>query len=103
MTNSAPIVQIVTWNDFGEGTMVEPTREYGFRDLGILQDLRRQYLQPNFSFRTNDFALALDFYKARSKQNSSAAPSAQLDNVFTNLLYGRTSVARQELGKLAKP
>src|ERR1041385_7304504 len=27
MTNASSIVQIVTWNDFGEGTVVEPTQE----------------------------------------------------------------------------
>jgi hypothetical protein len=103
ITNSAAIVQIVTWNDFGEGTVIEPTRENGFRDLGILQDLRRQYLQPGFSFRTNDLALALEFYKARRKRGASPARSPQLDKVFTNLLSGRISVAREDLGKLAEP
>jgi len=101
MTNSATIVQIVTWNDFGEGTMVEPTREYGFRDLGILQDLRSQFLQPRFSFGTNDLAMALDFYKLRRKQSSNTARSRPLDQIFTNLVAGRISVAREELGKLA--
>jgi len=101
MTHSAPIVQIVTWNDFGEGTMVEPTREYGFRDLGILQDLRRQYLQPGFSFATNDLAMALEFYKFRRKQISNTARFRPLDQIFTNLVAGRISVAREELGKLA--
>jgi Glycosyl hydrolase family 71 len=103
MTNSAAIVQVVTWNDFGEGTMVEPTREYGFRDLGILQDLRREYLQPDFSYRTNDLSLAMEFYKARRKRGSSATRSPQLDRVFTNLLSGRISIAREDLGKLAEP
>jgi hypothetical protein len=102
MTNSAPIVQIVTWNDFGEGTVVEPTREYGFRDLGILQDLRRQFLQPNFSFSTNDLALALEFYNLRRKKSSSPARSTQLDQAFTNLLSGKISVARDELRELAQ-
>jgi hypothetical protein len=102
MTNSAPIVQIVTWNDFGEGTVVEPTREYGFRDLGILQDLRRQFLQPNFSFRTNDLALALEFYKLRRKQTSSPARSVQLNQIFTNMLSGRISVVRDELSSLGE-
>jgi len=48
MTNNSAFVQVVTWNDFGEGTVVEPTREHGYRDLGIVQDLRRQYLDPRF-------------------------------------------------------
>ena len=65
MTNSSAIVQIVTWNDFGEGSMVEPTEEYGFRDLGIIQDLRRQYLEPDFLCNTNDLAMAFRFYNLR--------------------------------------
>jgi hypothetical protein len=102
MTNSAPIVQIVTWNDFGEGTMVEPTREYGFRDLEILQDMRRQYLQRDFSFGKNDLALALEFYKLRHKQDSAVARSGKMDEIFTNLVAGRTSIVREDLSKLAE-
>lgn len=33
----SPIVQIATWNDWGEGTMIEPSREFGYRDLEFLQ------------------------------------------------------------------
>lgn len=31
-----PIVQIATWNDYGEGTMIEPTRDQGYRSLESL-------------------------------------------------------------------
>lgn len=31
------LVQVVTWNDFGEGTMVEPSREVGFWYLDALE------------------------------------------------------------------
>lgn len=30
-------LQISTWNDFGEGTTIEPTDEYGYRYLTVLQ------------------------------------------------------------------
>lgn len=33
---SSEIIQIVTWNDFNEGTVVEPTRENGFQYLDAL-------------------------------------------------------------------
>jgi hypothetical protein len=55
-------LQLVTWNDFGEGTMIEPTVEFGytyvekiktfagvqnagtwFSEIGRLHDLRKQY------------------------------------------------------------
>ncbi len=30
-------LQLITWNDFGEGTMIEPTREFRFKLLEIVQ------------------------------------------------------------------
>ncbi|WP_459209638.1 glycoside hydrolase family 71/99-like protein [Aquimarina rhabdastrellae] len=29
-------VQVITWNDFGEGTMIEPTKEFGYRYINKL-------------------------------------------------------------------
>jgi hypothetical protein len=54
MTNASTYIQIVTWNDFGEGTIVEPTVQYGYRDLGVIQDFRRRYLDGGFPYHTND-------------------------------------------------
>jgi hypothetical protein len=31
-------IQIVTWNDYGEGTMIELTREFGYTFLTLLQE-----------------------------------------------------------------
>lgn len=33
MRSGASLVQIATWNDYGEGTMIEPTRNHGYRHL----------------------------------------------------------------------
>ena len=33
----SPMVQIATWNDYGEGTAIEPTRGAGYKYLEILQ------------------------------------------------------------------
>lgn len=32
-----PMLQLVTWNDFGEGTQIEPTQEDGFKYLEMVQ------------------------------------------------------------------
>ena len=44
-----PMVQIVTWNDWAEATQVEPSQDFGHRDLKVcrrysqlLKDLRAQ-------------------------------------------------------------
>jgi hypothetical protein len=102
MTNSSAIVQVVTWNDFGEGSMVEPTREYGYRDLGIIQDFRRQYLNPDFSRGTNDLALALRLYHLRRQYAANSIVSAQLDGIFTNIVSGNLAAANLQLGRLTQ-
>ena len=43
MKSGAPFVQVATWNDYGEGTQVEPTIEHGSRDLTELQ----RHLRPD--------------------------------------------------------
>jgi hypothetical protein len=100
LTNSSAIAQIVTWNDFGEGSMIEPTREYGYRDLSVIQDFRRQYLDPSYAGNTNDLTLALRFYKLRKKFASDPAVSAQLDNIFTNIVSGALENANFQLKQI---
>jgi Glycosyl hydrolase family 99 len=97
LTNNSPIVQIVTWNDFGEGTIVEPTREYGYRDLEIIQNLRRQYLDPGFSYHTNDLAMAFRFYNLRRQYGSNPAIAAELNRIFTNIVSGQVFTANLQL------
>lgn len=102
MTNSSAMVQIVTWNDFGEGSVVEPTQEYGYRDLEIIQDLRRQYLEPGFPRNTNDLAIALRFYNLRRQSSANIAASAELDRIFTNIVSGKIAEANLQLDQLIK-
>lgn len=101
LTNRSAIVQLVTWNDFGEGTMVEPTRENGCRDLGIIQDARRQFLDPSFAFHTNDLDLALRFYQLRRHYRTNSPVSAQLDQIFTNLASGQIKLATAGMNAIA--
>jgi hypothetical protein len=100
LTNNSAIVQIVTWNDFGEGTMVEPTVDFGYRDLGAIQNLRRQYLDSGFPYNTNDLAMALRFYNLRKQYGSSPPNSAELDRTFTNLVSGQIATANLQLSGL---
>ena len=46
MRSGAPIVQIATWNDYGEGTGIEPTAERGLRDLELLRSRLRPEADP---------------------------------------------------------
>jgi Glycosyl hydrolase family 99 len=97
MTNNSALVHVVTWNDFGEGTMVEPTLDYGYRDLGMIQNFRRQYVDPDFSCTTNDLATAYRVYNLRKQYGTNAAISAELNRIFTNIVNGRISIANLQL------
>ena len=97
MTNSSAMVQLVTWNDFGEGTIIEPTLDYGYRDLGIIQNLRRQYLDPGFSYHTNDLAMPLRLYHLRKQYGSNPDLAAEMNRIFTNIVSGALATANLQL------
>lgn len=114
MTNNSIAVQIATWNDFGEGTIIEPTingvsgcalidtnkptTEYGYTDLGIVQNLRRQYLDSSFPYHTNDLALPFQLLSMRRLYgNSNPIITSELDRVFSNIVSGHLSFARLQL------
>jgi len=85
-------------------TVVEPTREYGYRDLGIIQDLRRQYLDLAFGYHTNDLMLAARVYNLRHQCGTDANISAELDRVFTNVVNGNLNAANLQLTEIeSKP
>ncbi len=100
LTNNSVLVQMVTWNDFGEGTAIEPTKEYGFRDLYLIQDLRRQRLAPEHAAHTNDLAAVFRFYNLRRNSATNTALASALDHVFTDFVSGREENALNQLVKL---
>ncbi|GAA3510244.1 hypothetical protein GCM10022393_24340 [Aquimarina addita] len=69
-------IQVITWNDFGEGTMIEPTQEFGFTYLKTLQ----QYTQVPYT--TNDLRIALNLYKMRKKYKQNPEVQQLLDQSY---------------------
>lgn len=53
LESGSDAVQVVTWNDWGEGTQIEPSKEVGLRDLIETQRARRQ-IDPTFPYRESD-------------------------------------------------
>jgi hypothetical protein len=100
MTNDSDMIQLVTWNDFGEGTVIEPTVEFGYRDLGVVQEFRRQHLDSDFSATTNDLTLPLRLYNLRRQFVGNAIVNAELNRTFTNLVTGNLTAAQLQLAGL---
>jgi hypothetical protein len=99
LQSPAPFVQLVTWNDFGEGTAIEPTADAGYRDLEAVQQARR-LLDPAFRFAADDLRLPVALYQLRKRLPTDAAATEALDGVALALLDGRVGDAREALSQL---
>ena len=72
----ADFMQVITWNDFGEGTMIEPTLEFGFDNLTTLQ----QY--TGVSFTEEDMQAVVRLYNARKKFAENDEVQALLNRTY---------------------
>ena len=72
-------LQLVTWNDFGEGTMLEPTVEHGFDYLKQIQQF------TGVPYDEDELQLIYRLYMARKKYAGDAPIDAMLDQVSTLL------------------
>jgi len=93
-----PQIQLVTWNDYGEGTMFEPTHEHGYRSLEIVQEARKKEGGGKFPFAPEDLRLPARLYALRKKVGTDPAV---LDKISDLLRSGKCAEAKQALDGLA--
>ena len=92
----ARIIQIATWNDFGEGTIIEPTQEFGYRYLESLQG-RRAKIDPAFHFIPADLRLPVMLYQLRKQDPEIKGLDPHYDAIAQQLFSNRTVEARKTL------
>lgn len=88
------IIQLATWNDWGEGTQIEPSVEFGYRDLEFLQ---QALPRPDAGPSSDDLRTPLRILKARQ---SISPPTAMLDQVVELLISGQLISAKSALREL---
>ena len=71
--------------------MIEPTHEFGYTFLEIIQQARRKELGRVFTFTAEDLRLPSRLYALRKKGN---VPAAELDRISQLLNKGACSEAR---------
>jgi len=99
LQSEASVVQIVTWNDWGEGTQIEPSVQHGYRDLAETQRLRRRYVDPAFTPTPADLKLPLKWYALTKKYRSDPAVRTKLAAFFPLVVSGQLAKARTLLAK----
>lgn len=94
LQSRAPLVQLVTWNDWGEGTMIEPSVEFGYRDLEATQRLRRKWIEPAFAYAERDLRLPVQLYLRRKQAHGNPTQRTRLEKVSELLFAGQVDRAR---------
>ncbi len=69
-------LQLITWNDFGEGTMIEPTLEFGFTLLEKVQAF------SGVSYDTTELKSIYDLYSLRKQYKDDIQKQKILDQTF---------------------
>jgi hypothetical protein len=100
LRSGALFVQIATWNDWGEGTVVEPSLEFGDRDLKTIQEFRRRFVDAKFAATPDDLSLPLRLLKLRRTLSLQREVAAQPDQVALWLATGETAKARDAMRRL---
>jgi len=74
------MLQLVTWNDFGEGTMIEPTVEFGYDFLTAIQNF------TGVPYDQADLETVYRLYEYRKNYTDDADVQLKLDQVFYYLV-----------------
>jgi len=89
LTGTARVVQLATWNDFGEGTVIEPTWKYGYRYL--------EEVQRHSGLDSPDPAvlrLPVRLYELRQRTAGNEEATGLLDDAADMLFAGEPDAAR---------
>jgi hypothetical protein len=96
------IVQLITWNDYGEGTNIEPTEEYGYQYLEIIHKYALEIKgQSNLNTTKLDLRLPLQIFALRKTHNDPET-NAKLDRVFDLLIAGDLKPAAEILSEFSR-
>ncbi len=77
--SNIPYLQLITWNDYGEGTIVEPTTDFGFDYLVVIQKY------TGVKYTQTELELIYKWYTLRKKYVGDAGKQAQLTQAYDYL------------------
>lgn len=92
LNHPVDFIQIATWNDFGEGTQIEPTREFGYKHLRVLQ----KYTGTSFS--KEDLRIPYYIYKLRKEHKNNYTVKFLMNRAHYYAMNNKTSKAKTIIG-----
>ncbi|AWG21571.1 hypothetical protein FFWV33_08520 [Flavobacterium faecale] len=93
LSNSYPVefIQLITWNDFGEGTMIEPTKEFGYSSLETIQEF------TGVPYGKSELEIPYKLYQLRKKYQDSPRIQRLLDYAYRSIYALKLSKADRVL------
>lgn len=88
-TKNVDYLQLITWNDFGEGTMIEPTREFGYKFLNEIQSF------SGVSYNSSVLENILEYYNLRQEYKNKSKIEKELLQAFYYYISLQTDKAKE--------
>jgi hypothetical protein len=90
----ANVIQIQTWNDYAEGTNIEPTIERGYTDLEFTQEKRKER-NDAFPFGNGDLRIPIELFKLMINGSTTDAQKQQIAGIYDLLFAGNAEGFRE--------
>ncbi|REH00130.1 glycoside hydrolase family 71/99-like protein [Flavobacterium aquicola] len=96
MAKSAKVnyLQLITWNDFGEGTMIEPTKEFGYSYVEKIKTF------AGVKNTSSSFSEISKLYNLRKEKKGNTEAQKKLDKVFGYFVSMQPDKAKQLLNEV---
>ncbi|MGG9972206.1 glycoside hydrolase family 71/99-like protein [Ferruginibacter sp. SUN002] len=95
LASSSNYIQLCTWNDYGEGTMIEPTQEFGY---GFLTSLQTKLGVSSLS--QTDLETVNNLYTKRKAFKTDTEKQKKLDQVFYYMVSLQMEKAKKLLNSI---
>ena len=101
LKSRADLIQIATWNDWGEGTEIEPSREVGTRDLQTVQSLSTAASKAGW--KPEDLRIPLRLYRLkRSERAETPEMALLLKKIADGIADSKVSEVRSAIAEAEK-
>ena len=98
--SNSEIIQIATWNDFGEGTMIEPTLEFGYQFLSSIQKQVQLHDAKKTKFEPDSLKLPIRLYRLQKTKILKQRRDSELKEASELLFAGKWREAEKQIRQL---
>ncbi|QDU09444.1 hypothetical protein V202x_28190 [Gimesia aquarii] len=95
--SDSPLIQIATWNDYGEGTIVEPDTKRGYQSLEMIQNFIKSQDRNVTTATAKDLRLPARLYQLKKQNQKQPDEMQKLKKAAAFLFASQYDAAREIL------